>query len=80
MNLVWGIIWIVIPLLECRPLQKFWNRDLPGTCVSNENAMIANSVGTVLLDLYTLLLPMPMLCTKLDVQQPESFSNAHGAL
>ena len=60
-NALWLALWNLVMAFQCRPVPKFWESDIPGVCMSHEILMIANSATTVALDLYTLLLPMPIL-------------------
>ena len=52
---------ISISIGECTPIQRFWDRQLPGRCFNEMAVMYASTAFDAVTDLMILLLPMPML-------------------
>lgn len=59
-------------IFECRPIAKFWNPLLQGTCVRVSNLYLANGILNVVADFLVLLVPIPML-VKLHVSYNQKF-------
>lgn len=55
---VWAI---VTGYVNCVPVAKFWNHDLPGSCLSFEAIWFFNASMNIATDVTLLLMPMPML-------------------
>lgn len=60
-NVAWlvGIIFGVI--FECSPIQKAWKISLEGTCVNTQTLWLASGITSLLIDIFILLIPLPML-------------------
>ncbi|KAL4947395.1 hypothetical protein BDW69DRAFT_199697 [Aspergillus filifer] len=58
---LWSTFAIISGLLNCLPVTKFWNRELPGTCLSFEVIWFFNASISIATDLVILLLPVPQL-------------------
>ncbi|KAJ5690385.1 hypothetical protein N7462_004777 [Penicillium macrosclerotiorum] len=52
---------IVSGYVNCVPVAKFWNHDLPGHCLSFEVIWFFNASMNIVTDVTLLLLPMPLL-------------------
>ncbi|KAJ5159893.1 uncharacterized protein N7482_006897 [Penicillium canariense] len=52
---------IVSAYVNCVPIAKFWNHDLPGSCLSFEAVWFFNASMNIATDVTLLLLPMPFL-------------------
>jgi hypothetical protein len=52
---------IVSGYVNCVPVAKFWNHDLPGSCLSFEAVWFFNASMNIATDLTLLLMPMPLL-------------------
>lgn len=48
-------------IFNCTPTQRFWNRALPGHCLNEYAWYLANVIVDVLIDLWVLVLPVPMI-------------------
>ncbi|KAJ5312355.1 hypothetical protein N7508_003185 [Penicillium antarcticum] len=54
--------WAIISgFVNCVPVAKFWNHDLPGNCLSFEAVWFFNASMNIATDISLLLLPMPLL-------------------
>ena len=61
LNSLWWIGAIARCLLFCSPVEKYWNIEEPGFCRSADALYIGSSVPSVVVDLYILLLPLPII-------------------
>lgn len=52
---------IVSGFVDCVPVAKFWNKDLPGSCLSFEAVWFFNASMNIATDIALLVLPMPLL-------------------
>jgi hypothetical protein len=52
---------IVSGYVNCVPVAKFWNHDLPGSCLSFEAVWFFNASMNIATDVTLLILPMPLL-------------------
>jgi hypothetical protein len=52
---------IVSGYVNCVPVAKFWNHDLPGSCLNFEAVWFFNASMNIATDLALLILPMPLL-------------------
>ncbi|KAK2800356.1 hypothetical protein FQN50_008172 [Emmonsiellopsis sp. PD_5] len=57
--LAWGIAFIIVLLLACRPLQAYWNWTLAGTCSDEPKRTLAFTTTNIITDGMVLLLPIP---------------------
>ncbi|KAL4904956.1 hypothetical protein BDW74DRAFT_24163 [Aspergillus multicolor] len=54
--------WAIISgFVNCVPVAKFWDRDLPGHCLSFEALWFFNASMNIATDLTLLILPMPLI-------------------
>lgn len=54
--------WAIISgYVNCVPVAKFWNHDLPGHCLSFEAVWFFNASMNIATDVTLLVLPMPLL-------------------
>lgn len=61
LNVLWWIASIARCLLFCTPVDKYWNKSKPGYCRSADALYIGSAVPSVVIDLYILLLPLPII-------------------
>ncbi|KAL2853280.1 hypothetical protein BJY01DRAFT_259308 [Aspergillus pseudoustus] len=52
---------IVSGFVNCVPVAKFWDREMPGTCLSFEALWFFNASMNITTDLTLLVLPMPLI-------------------
>ncbi|KAL4919815.1 hypothetical protein BDW62DRAFT_178507 [Aspergillus aurantiobrunneus] len=64
---------IVSGFLNCVPVAKFWNREIPGTCLSFEALWFFNASMNIATDLTLLVLPMPQL-SQLHLPRRQKFA------
>ncbi|KAI5859800.1 hypothetical protein GGS23DRAFT_583685 [Durotheca rogersii] len=57
----WVIAQEFILIFTCTPIPKFWNSDLPGTCMDGNLIGWMNGVGNIVTDLIILVLPIPVV-------------------
>lgn len=54
--------WAVVSgYLNCIPVAKFWDRSIPGHCLSFEALWFFNAAMNLITDMVLLVLPMPVL-------------------
>lgn len=63
LNFLWWIGAIVRCVLFCSPTQKYWDTEKPGFCRSADALYVGSAVPSVVIDLYILLLPLPIIWT-----------------
>lgn len=51
---------VIVLMASCRPMSKFWDPSIPGTCINLIAFFRWNGVGNMLLDVLILCLPYPM--------------------
>ena len=61
LNFCWWLSAVARVLLFCAPVQKYWEFALPGFCRSSESLYIGSAVPSVIIDLFILLLPLPLM-------------------
>lgn len=59
--LLFGIGLILLAVLICQPLAKYWDPLLPGTCGSNTASFLAGGIINIVTDVTIVILPMPMV-------------------
>ncbi|KAL3470903.1 PTH11-like integral membrane protein [Aspergillus californicus] len=52
---------IVSGFVNCVPVAKFWDREIPGTCLSFEGVWFFNASMNIATDITLLVLPMPLI-------------------
>ncbi|KAL8962776.1 MAG: hypothetical protein Q9183_005101, partial [Haloplaca sp. 2 TL-2023] len=57
----WIVSVILAQLLQCKPVPKFWDPAIPGTCINTNPLYLSNSITNTILDVLVLLLPIPMI-------------------
>lgn len=51
---------VIVKIRICMPIAKFWEQDLPGSCLDQNAIIMADAVVSVVSDLIVLLLPLPL--------------------
>ena len=64
---------IVSGFVGCVPVAKFWNKDLPGNCLSFEAVWFFNASMNIATDIALLVLPMPLL-SKLQLPRTQKIA------
>ncbi|CAG8904104.1 unnamed protein product [Penicillium egyptiacum] len=57
----------------CVPVAKFWNKDLPGNCLSFETVWFFNASMNIITDIALLVLPMPLI-SKLQLPRTQKIA------
>lgn len=63
----WGIAFTFALIFQCNPMQKFWEQQVPGTCLDPRPIFVANAVLNFLSDMALLCMPISQVI-KLEVQ------------
>ena len=61
MLIAWYIGITAVSIFQCEPVQKQWEYTLPGHCLSFYGTFIGVTAPNVFIDLFLLILPVPML-------------------
>ena len=56
--LVWWMVAFIMGIVNCLPVQSFWNKSIPGHCINFENYSIGYAVVNISTDVIILTLPM----------------------
>ncbi|KAJ3553771.1 hypothetical protein NPX13_g10800 [Xylaria arbuscula] len=70
---IWLISVVVAHGLECIPVAKIWNEDIPGHCLDTVALFLGGSIADVVFDFLILVLPLPALI-KLQLPLPKKIS------
>ena len=57
----YGIATTLVSTFQCTPVQRAWNKALPGHCVDTTIFWYANAGFSILGDIIILILPMPVI-------------------
>lgn len=64
----WGIAFVIVLIFQCNPVQKFWEPQLPGTCIDPRPVFVANAILNFFSDIALLCMPITQVI-KLEVQR-----------
>ena len=67
--IVFAITSVGATILQCQPIARNWNHELPGRCLALVKFWYFNAAVSILSDLVILLVPMPLI---LVLQLPRS--------
>ncbi|KAF2450094.1 hypothetical protein P171DRAFT_428181 [Karstenula rhodostoma CBS 690.94] len=66
----WFIGSILVTILQCLPIHKAWDKQIPGHCINLDGFMLGYELTNALLDIVLILLPVRMIHTlKLNRRQ-----------
>ncbi|KAI9728981.1 MAG: hypothetical protein M1828_000066 [Chrysothrix sp. TS-e1954] len=57
----WIIFALISTIFQCTPVDKAWLTTKPGVCLNYYQWYLGSSISSVILDVYILILPMPMV-------------------
>ncbi|RYP15889.1 hypothetical protein DL765_005423 [Monosporascus sp. GIB2] len=57
----WCLSQLLIAIMPCRPIEKYWTPTLPGTCIGNNPFWYINAAGNLATDVVIFVLPLPAL-------------------
>lgn len=58
------VVWLVTiftDMFQCTPIKKAWHPEIEGHCINTWKWWLANGVFSITLDIWILLLPLPIL-------------------
>jgi len=58
---VYGLATELGSILQCDPIQRSWNKAIPGKCINTTIFWYANAAFSILGDVIILVLPMPVI-------------------
>ncbi|GCB17918.1 hypothetical protein AAWM_00803 [Aspergillus awamori] len=65
LTVVWVILWLmtmeIVLGLECRPIAKFWNSSVEGTCFNLVAFSYFTNIANLVTDIWIFLLPLPII-------------------
>lgn len=70
--MAWAISQILVVILSCNPVAKFWRADLPGSCIPNLPFWYINAAGNIATDLAIFIMPLPVL-NKLQLRRKQKY-------
>lgn len=70
--MAWAVSQILIVIFSCTPVQKFWQAELPGTCIPNLPFWYINAAGNIATDLAIFIMPLPVL-NKLQLRRKQKY-------
>lgn len=70
--MAWAISQICVVIFTCNPVSKFWQTDLPGTCIPNLPFWYINAAGNIVTDLAIFIMPLPVL-NKLQLRRKQKY-------
>ena len=59
--IAWWIAINFVATFNCTPVEKYWNTELPGTCIDTYYGFLGASIPNFVTDVLLLLLPLPVL-------------------
>lgn len=59
----WLIFAILSTVFKCTPIRKAWLPLIPGHCINEYDRFLGSAISSVIIDLYIMLLPIPILWT-----------------
>ncbi|KAM3521712.1 hypothetical protein NHJ13051_006079 [Beauveria bassiana] len=57
----WAISISFLFIFICKPIEKLWIPEMPGTCVNEVGVWLANASSTIFSDILILILPIPQI-------------------
>ncbi|KAE8362867.1 hypothetical protein BDV27DRAFT_159358 [Aspergillus caelatus] len=70
---LYGTWAVVSGYVNCVPVAKFWDRTMPGSCLSFEGVWFFNASMNIVTDLTLLIMPMPLL-SQLQLPRLQKFA------
>ena len=59
----WFLFATLSEVFQCNPMRKAWLRLVPGHCKDMHDRLVGSSIASVIINLYIMLLPIPILWT-----------------
>jgi len=58
---LWGAVTILVIGIQCQPLARYWDPDIPGTCISRIAFIEGIQAFNIFLDISILIMPLPIM-------------------
>jgi hypothetical protein len=58
---LWGAVTIIVIGIQCQPLARYWDPDIPGTCISRIAFIEGIQAFNIFLDISILIMPFPIM-------------------
>jgi len=58
-----GITFTTLSIFMCTPIQRGWDKSVPGTCVDGPGFLLSNSALNMVADAVVFIMPIPALWT-----------------
>jgi hypothetical protein len=56
-----GITFTTLSIFMCTPIQRGWDKSVPGTCIDDAGFLLSNAVFNMAADVVVFLMPTPRL-------------------
>ena len=60
-NILFSLILGFVCIFQCSPVRGYWDKTVKATCMPTLNIELGSGIVSIVLDLYTLFLPMPVI-------------------
>lgn len=72
-----SIGFIAANIWSCTPINRAWNRTIPGTCINNEAYWVSHAIFHILTDVIIFFMPvLPVIKLKMDARKKIAVSGA----
>jgi hypothetical protein len=58
-TIIWPLAIIPFDIFQCKPVHRFWNPEVPGSCIRQFDTFVSSAAEKVIIDLMVLILPLP---------------------
>ncbi len=58
---LWSLAQLLVVIFTCSPIDRFWDQELPGTCIPNLPFWYINAGGNIVTDVIIFVLPLPVM-------------------
>ena len=59
--ILWVLTITIVLALQCRPIERFWNLNVPGTCFNLVAFSYFTNITNLVTDVWIFLLPVPLI-------------------
>jgi hypothetical protein len=70
--LAWFAAVILVSIFSCVPVNGYWDRTVPATCIDSRAFYLGNSIANILTDVIILTLPVAHGLALANLTQPKS--------
>ena len=73
---IWTIVMALVIIIQCTPVQYFWNREIPGgKCIDADAYYFSTGLSSTIIMVLVLALPLPLIW-KLQISLSRRFGLA----